>query len=317
MRYRGLDVYSMRPPSSGGSTVGEALNILSGWPIGSEGRARALFHYLEASRLAFADRNAYVGDSDYVPVPVSGLLDKSFAATRRCLVHDTALQSPVAPGDPFRPYTSSCRAKPAAASPVREGTSTNHLVTTDRWGNVVSYTNTIEQLAGSGITVPGYGFLLNNEMTDFDFSPPAPGAYDPNLAAPGKRPRSSMSPTIVMRHGRPWLAVGSPGGATIITTVLQTLVNRIDFDMPLPKAIATPRASQENAGASLVERQFAGAPYGRVLRKRYGETFSVAQPPDDVIGFVNALEFLRPRLVEAATEPTRLGGGTAFVVHPR
>ena len=315
--YRGLDIYGMAPPSSGGTTIGEALNILSGWPMGSEPRAQALFHYLEASRLAFADRGAYVGDSDYVPVPISGLLDKRFAATRRCLVHQSALTSPVAPGDPFAPYSSPCTTAPAAPATGREGTSTNHLVTADKWGNIVSYTNTIEQLAGSGMTVPGAGFLLNNEMTDFDFAPATPATYDPNLPAPGKRPRSSMSPTIVLRHGQPWLVVGSPGGSTIITTVLQTLINRIDFNMSLPAAIAAPRASQANYGPSLVEPAFAKAPYGSVLRKRYGETFTVLQPPEAVIGFVNALEFLKPGLIEAATEPTRLGGGTALVVHPR
>ena len=315
--YRGLDIYGMAPPSSGGTTIGEALNILSGWPMGSEPRAQALFHYLEASRLAFADRGAYVGDSDYVPVPISGLLDKRFAATRRCLVHQSALTSPVAPGDPFAPYSSPCTTAAVAPATGREGTSTNHLVTADKWGNIVSYTNTIEQLAGSGMTVPGAGFLLNNEMTDFDFAPATPATYDPNLPAPGKRPRSSMSPTIVLRHGQPWLVVGSPGGSTIITTVLQTLINRIDFNMSLPAAIAAPRASQANYGPSLVEPAFAKAPYGSVLRKRYDETFTVLQPPEAVIGFVNALEFLKPGLIEAATEPTRLGGGTALVVHPR
>ena len=317
VRYRGLDVYSMAPPSSGGTTVGEALNILSGWQLGSESRATALFHYLEASRLAFADRNAYVGDSDYEPVPVAALLDKQFAATRRCLVKGTALKSPVAPGDPFAPYSSSCSTGSAPAAPVaQEGKETNHLVTSDRWGNVVSYTNTIEQLAGSGITVPGHGFLLNNELTDFDFAPATPATYDPNLPAPGKRPRSSMSPTIVVRDGKPFLAVGSPGGSTIITTVLQTLVNRIDLGMTLPQAIAAPRANQSNSGATVVEPAFAAAPYASVLQRRYGETFSVLKPPADTIGFVNALEFLSGGRVLAATEPRRSGGGTALVVHP-
>jgi gamma-glutamyltranspeptidase/glutathione hydrolase len=307
----------MAPPSSGGTTVGEALNILSGWPLGKESRARALFHYLEASRLAFADRNAYVGDPDYAPVPTSGLLDKDFAKTRRCLVHNTALKSPVAPGTPYEPYPSKCGHAKVAPSAGREGTSTNHIVTADKWGNVVSYTNTIEQIAGSGMTVPGYGFLLNNEMTDFEFTPATPETYDPNLPAPGKRPRSSMSPTIVLRHGRPWLVVGSPGGATIITTVLQTLVNRIDLHMSLPRAIAAPRASQENGTTTQAEPGFVKAPYAHALKSRYGESFVVDPPPNRVIGFVNALEFLRPKLIQAATEPTRLGGGTALVVHPR
>ena len=202
--YRGLDVYGMAPPSSGGLTTGEALNILSGFNLSAESSTQALFQYLEASRLAFADRNAYIGDSDFVPVPQQGLLDPAFAATRRCLIGNTALTSPVAPGTPHPPYAN-CATSNVSPNPVHEGTQTNHLVVADKWGNVVSYTNTIEQLAGSGMTVPGRGFLLNNEMTDFDFAPATPATYDPNLPAAGKRPRSSMSPTIVLKNGEPRL----------------------------------------------------------------------------------------------------------------
>src|SRR5579863_7741256 len=200
VRYRGLDIYSMAPPSSSGTTVGEALNILSGYNLSAEPRATALFHYLEAARLSYADRDAWVGDPRYVGVPVHSLLDPRFAATRRCLVHHTALTSPVAPGDPFPPYQK-CKNQPAPAAAANEGMHTNNIVTVDKWGNVVGYTNTINFFGGSGETVPGYGFLLNNEMTDFDFAPPAPGAYDPNLPAGGKRPRSSMGPVIALRDG--------------------------------------------------------------------------------------------------------------------
>jgi gamma-glutamyltranspeptidase/glutathione hydrolase len=212
--YRGLRVYDMAPPSSSGTTVGEALNILNGWNLRAEPRATALFHYLEASRLAYADRDAYVGDPRYVRVPVHGLLSPAFAATRRCLVHHRALVSPVAPGDPHPPYHP-CRGGTAAAA-SGEGPHTNNIVTADRWGDVVGFTNTINFFGGSGMTVPGYGFLLNNEMTDFDFAPPAPGAHDPNLPAGGKQPRSSMGPAIVFRDGRPLFAAGAAGGATII-----------------------------------------------------------------------------------------------------
>ncbi|MCB8813924.1 gamma-glutamyltransferase family protein, partial [Escherichia coli] len=124
-----------------------------------------------------------------------------------------------------------------------EGQQTNHFVVSDAEGNVASYTNTINFYGGSGILVPGRGFLLNNELTDFDFAASAPGADDPNLPAPGKRPRSSMSPTIVLQAGKPYLALGSPGGSTIITTVLQVLMNRIDLGMSLQDAVAAPRAS--------------------------------------------------------------------------
>ena len=189
----------MAPPSSSGTTVGEALNILSGWNLSAEPRATALFHYLEASRLAYADRNAWVGDPRYVGVPVHSLLDPRFAATRRCLVHHTALTSPVAPGDPFPPYQK-CKNQGTPAPAGNEGMHTNNIVTADKWGDVVGYTNTINFFGGSGETVPGYGFLLNNEMTDFDFAPPAPGAYDPNLPAGGKQPRSSMGPAIALQR---------------------------------------------------------------------------------------------------------------------
>src|SRR6266568_9253367 len=149
--YRGLDIYSMGPPSSSGSTVGEALNILSGYNLSAEPRATALFHYLEASRLAYADRNAYVGDPRYVSVPLSGLLDPAFAATRRCLIGNTALVSPVAPGNPVPPY-GTCPAQ-GAQQPAAEGGHTNNIVTADKWGDVVAFTNTINFFGGSAMVV--------------------------------------------------------------------------------------------------------------------------------------------------------------------
>jgi gamma-glutamyltranspeptidase/glutathione hydrolase len=218
----------MAPPSSGGSTEGEILNILNGYPLASEPRVEALFHYLEASRLAYADRNAYVGDPDYVSVPLAGLLDPACAATRRCLIGDTALTSPVAPGSPFGPFpgcgNSAASTQISSASP--EAHHTNNIVTEDKWGDIVAYTNTINFFGGSGQVVPGYGLLLNDEMTDFDFAPSWPGAYEPNLPAAGKEPRSSMGPVIALRDGTPQFAIGAAGGSTIITTVVQILVRR-------------------------------------------------------------------------------------------
>jgi gamma-glutamyltranspeptidase/glutathione hydrolase len=151
--YRGRRVLGMGPPSSGGSTVGEALNILEGFDLAGESRARALFHYLEASRLAFADRNRWVGDPDHVEVPLRGLLSQGFADERRCLIGERANASPVPPGEPFPPFGPGCPAGAAAAAAgERQGTS--HLTVADRWGNVVSYTLTIEQTGGSGIWCP-------------------------------------------------------------------------------------------------------------------------------------------------------------------
>lgn len=308
--YRGYDVYGMAPASSGGITVGESLNILERFPMSRMDRTQALHHYLEASRLAFADRNRYIGDSAYVDVPQRELLSDRFAKQRACEIDPAAAApGPVAPGDVNR--GGRCEQAGQATPGGNHGYHTNHLVVSDRWGNVVSYTNTIEQLGGSGIVVPGRGFLLNNELTDFNFAPTQGDAPDPNLAAPGKRPRSSMSPTIVLKHGKPFLAVGSPGGATIITTVLQILVNRIDFDMSLPDAIAAPRASQRNTTATSAEPGFLAMPEATGL-EALGHNFSTS----NVIGVATGLEFLKHGKVVAAGEPTRRGGSSAAVVYP-
>jgi gamma-glutamyltranspeptidase/glutathione hydrolase len=317
VNYRGLDIYGMQPPSSGGSTVGEALNILGGFDMSTPDRALALHRYIEASKLAYADRNRWVGDPTFSAVPLDGLLSKGYASERRCLIGPTAATAPVAPGDPTQPPSSSCPGATAGTTPSgREGTSTNHLTVVDREGNIVAYTSTIEQIAGSGMAVPGHGFLLNNELTDFDPAPPADGSPDPNLPAGGKRPRSSMAPTIVMRNGKPFFTTGSPGGATIITTVLQTLLNRIDFGMSLPDAIAAPRASNTNSATTSAEPAFISQ-YGNVLQTRFGQQFtSTAGTTTPEIGAATGVEFLPNGKLEAAAEPVRRGGGDAEVVRP-
>jgi gamma-glutamyltranspeptidase/glutathione hydrolase len=322
VNYRGYDVYGMAPSSSGGTTDGEALNILSNFNLAAMTRVQALHHYLEATRLAFADRNAYIGDPAYVNVPLRQLLSPAFGRQRACLINPgQALTSPVAPGDPFAGSGGCTPMQPTTAGQPSDGASTNHFVVADRFGDVVSYTNTIEELGGSGIVVPGRGFLLNNELTDFDFAPAVPN--DPNLPAAGKRPRSSMSPTIVLKDGRPWLAVGSPGGASIITTVLQILVNRIDFGMSLPAAIAAPRASQRNSAVTQAEPDFIAGPATPGL-EALGQSFQIVDtsPLDPsikispLIGAASGLEFLPGGRVLAAAEPVRRGGGSAGVVNP-
>ncbi|MGW0733089.1 gamma-glutamyltransferase [Streptomyces sp. NPDC002851] len=314
--YRGVDVYSMAPSSSGGTTVGEALNILENFDLSAADKSQALHHYVEASRIAFADRNRWVGDPAFSDVPTKELLSKEFAKDRACLIRpDAALTSPLASADPRNPG-SGCKQGTGSKEPY-EGPSTTHLVTADRWGNVVSYTLTIEQTGGSAITVPGRGFLLNNELTDFDFTPLTEGVPDPNLPGPGKRPRSSMSPTIVLHDGKPLLAVGSPGGATIITTVLQTLVNRFDLDMPLPQAVAAPRISQRNRAATQAEPAFLDSPE-RTALERLGHRFVPAPEtftPSPEIGAVAALEFLPDGRLQVVAEPKRRGGGSAMVLH--
>ncbi|MEV7807491.1 gamma-glutamyltransferase family protein [Microbispora sp. NPDC088329] len=346
--YKGLDVYGMAPPASGGSTVGEALKILEVLPkVG-------LHEYLEASRLAFADRNAYVGDPAYVNVPLNELLSDGFAKERACLIGPRAMGHPAAPGSPDGSYGPCAPVSPSPGTPgpspapcpttspaltavpeetqagkpeetqagkpeetqsgKPEGPETTHLVVTDRWGDVAAYNITIEQTGGSGIVVPGRGVLLNNELTDFTFGP---ASGDPNLPAPGKRPRSSMAPTIVLKDGRPLLAVGSPGGATIITTVLQILVNRLDFGMTLPEAVAAPRASQRNIAVTQAEQAFIDRHCAEL--GALGHSFALpTTPPVGEIGAATGLEFLGNGRVQAVAEPPfRRGGGSALVVSPR
>jgi gamma-glutamyltranspeptidase / glutathione hydrolase len=315
--YRGYDVYGMAPSSSGGSTVGEALNILEQADLSGMDEADVLHHYLEASRLAFADRGAYVGDPAFTDVPLAALLDDTYAKERACLLDpDTAMTGVVPEGD-VTDYDGEC-ATPSAGveeSTDTEGVSTTNLTVVDRWGDVVEYTLTIEQTGGSGIVVPGRGFLLNNELTDFST---VWREGDPNRIEPGKRPRSSMSPTIVLREGEPFLALGSPGGSTIITTVLQMLVNRIDLGMDIEDAIAAPRAAQRNTPSVTAEPEFITAyesllaPYGHDLVPA-GDAFTSAAE----IGAATAIEFGPGKQLTAVAEPSRRGKGSAKVVDPR
>jgi gamma-glutamyltranspeptidase / glutathione hydrolase len=300
--YRGLDVYSMGPPSSGGSTVGEALNILEGYDLASMTREQAFHYFLEASRYSFADRNAYLADPDYFAVPLSGLLSKSYAAARRSLITPTAANpAVVAPGNPY-PFVTG-----QAAATATQSETTTHLTTSDKWGNVVSYTFTIESTGGSGLVVPGWGFLLNNELTDFNYD----STTHPNRVEGGKRPRSSMAPTIVLQNQKPFLALGSPGGSTIITTVLQILFDRLDQGMTLPQAIADPRASQRNSTTTGAEPAFLSSPLRTQLAAR-GHGFS----DGGEIGAATGIEFLPAGNVLAAAEPVRRGGGSALVENP-
>ncbi|TQM84187.1 gamma-glutamyltranspeptidase/glutathione hydrolase [Saccharothrix saharensis] len=309
-RYRGYDVVGMAPPSSGGTTAGEALNILETADLPAETPVQYLHRFLESTRLSFADRNRWVGDPAFVDVPTRELLSQRFADSRACLIAPTAaMTGPVAPGDPRNPAP--CAASgPPVATPY-EGTDTTHLTVADRWGNVVAYTLTIEQEGGSGIVVPGRGFLLNNELTDFSFTPVTPGVPDPNLPGPGKRPRSSMTPTIVLQHGKPVLALGSPGGASIITTVVQVLTQRLDRGLPLVEAIAAPRASQRNAATTQAEAAFLAGPEAEPLRALGHRFTSTAE-----IGAVTAVERLPDGRWRAAAETSRRGGGAARAVWP-
>ncbi|MER5219261.1 gamma-glutamyltransferase [Streptomyces flaveus] len=307
--YRGLNVYSIAPSSSGGTTVGEALNILENTDLSKVSDVQYLHRYIEASRIAFADRGRWVGDPAFEDVPTKELLSQKYADSRECLIKDDAvLKSPLAPGDPRNP--AACSTGGTAAPTTYEGENTTHLTAADKWGNVVAYTLTIEQTGGSGITVPDRGFILNNELTDFSFTPASPDVHDPNLPGPGKRPRSSISPTIVLdQHNKPVVALGSPGGATIITTVLQTLTGFVDRGLPLVDAIAAPRASQRNQTTTELEPGLWNSEL-RAGLESIGHGFR--QNPE--IGAATAVQRLPNGKWLAAAEKVRRGGGSAMVV---
>jgi gamma-glutamyltranspeptidase/glutathione hydrolase len=288
------------------------MNILSNFDQSGD-RATALFRYLEASKIAFADRGQYLGDTDFVDVPLRGLLSPAYAKQRSQLIGDTALPTPVAPGDP-KPFNGPGAVTAYQTTGRDHEQHTNHLVVADRWGNVVSYTNTIEQIAGSGIMLPGRGFLLNNELTDFNFTP----LDSANSVRPNKPPRSSMSPTIVTKDGRVVEAIGSPGGSTIITTVLQVLLNQIDFGMTLPEAIEEPRASNRNAAATDAEPAFIDE-YGDALTAKHETLQAVAKSSPLLrryIGIAAGLQIMPRGKLLTATENWRGGGGSAMVVRP-
>lgn len=232
--YRGHDIYSMSPPSSGGTHIVQILNILEGFPMADFGHnsAAAIHHMAEAMKLAYADRSEYLGDTDFVEVPLAGLTGKTYADELRKTIRPDLAR----PASEIRPGT------PAAY----ESPETTHFSVVDRWGNAVSNTYTINFSYGSGITVAGAGFLLNNEMDDFSAKPGVPNAYGllggaANKVEPGKRMLSSMSPTIVRKSGRNFLVTGSPGGSRIITTTLQVLLNVIDYGMNIQTAVDAPR----------------------------------------------------------------------------
>jgi len=232
--YRGLDIITMPPPSSGGIALIEMLNVLEHFPLRTLGYNGSKTDHLliETMKRAFADRAVHLGDPDSVKVPVAGLISKKYAAH---LAESIDLH----------------RATPSteihAATPAQlESEQTTHYSIVDSQGNAVTNTYTLNGAYGCGLTVRGAGFLLNNEMDDFAAKPGSPNGYglvqgEANAIAPGKRPLSSMTPTIVLKNGKLYLVIGSPGGPTIITTVLQVILNVVDFDMNLREAIAAPR----------------------------------------------------------------------------
>lgn len=236
--YRGYKVVTMPPPSSGGVHLIEILNMLEHYPIKEDGvnSAKNIHHMAESMKLAYADRSEYLGDPDFVKIPVTGLTSKAYANERVKTIDDNKarLSSTIKPGKP-QPY---------------ESDQTTHFSVMDKAGNAAAVTYTLNLNFGSGIVVEGTGILLNNEMDDFSVKPGVPNAFGlvggtANAIEAKKRPLSSMTPTIVMKNNKPWLVTGSPGGARIITTVLQSVVNTIDHEMNPAEAIITPRVHHQ------------------------------------------------------------------------
>lgn len=262
-RYRGWTLATMPSPSSGGLALLQMLQMLERFPLDDKAAgfgfgATPTWHVMiEAMRLAYADRAVWTGDADFGPVPVRGLLDPRYVAARAAAISPLRRMATPAAGDPrpFEPDAALGAGRlPPAPADEEKGVHTTHFSVVDRWGNVVSTTSTIETLWGTGITVPGHGFLLNNQLTDFNLAPtrdPATGNPGANDVEPFKRPRSSMAPTLLLRDGRPVLAYGSPGGATIINSVLGMTLNLIDHGMTVQQAIDAPRISVTTASGAV------------------------------------------------------------------
>jgi len=236
--FRDFEIVSVAPPSSGGVHILQMLNILEPYPLESYGHNSAayLHRVIESMKLAYADRSRYMGDPDQTVIPTEALISKEYAAERRKLIDADRAKTAeeVGPGNPV----------PA------ESPDTTHYSVADAEGNVVANTYTLNFSFGSHIVVPGTGILLNNEMDDFAAKAGTANAYglvqgEANTIAPGRRPLSSMTPTLVFKDGQPWLAAGSPGGSLIITTVLQTLLNAMVFDMNIATAVAAPRVHNQ------------------------------------------------------------------------
>ena len=233
--FRGHQVCGMGPPSSGALTVGQILGLLDHFPVGSQNDPQTLRLLGDASRLAFADRGRYVADSDFVPMPTKGLISADYLADRAKLLIGSKALTEVLPGNPEYSHASLWADDVSLELP-----STSHISIVDSYGNALSMTTTIEN--GFGSRLMTNGFLLNNELTDFSFSSHIDGVPVANRVEPGKRPRSSMSPTIVLKDGLPNLVIGSPGGSRIIGYVVQAIVAYIDWGMDVQAAVSIPHA---------------------------------------------------------------------------
>ncbi|PLR76936.1 gamma-glutamyltransferase [Bacillus sp. V3-13] len=280
--YKGYKIASSSPPSAGGLMVIHILKLLESFQLEQYGPRSWEKYYLlaEAMRIGFSDKVTYFGDPEFVEMPVKGLIDDRYIDERRKLINFERRNDAIEFGNPWK-YD-----KPGAHHYVSqpddiEKSETTHFTVTDQWGNIAACTSTVEHPFGSGIMVPGYGFILNNELTDFDA---VPGGL--NEVQPGKRPVSCKSPTIIFKDDRPFLTLGSPGGPTIIGSVFQTIINVIDFKMDLKEAIEEPRIMATTG--PLIEWEKGISMESKGILESMGYQF--ADEPH-VIGNVQAIQF--------------------------
>ena len=303
--YRGLRIVSAPPPSSGGIALCEMLGVLEGYPLADYGwgSARAVHFEIEAMRLAFVDRNHLLGDPAFVRNPTDALLAPKYAQTLRARI------DPQRAGD-------SARLRPGLAA--KEGVHTTHYSIADGAGNAIAVTYTLNDWFGARVTAQGTGVLLNDEMDDFTAKPGVPNMYglvqgDANRIEPGKRPLSSMTPTIVQRDGKPWMIVGTPGGSRIITAVLHTMLNVIDYGMDIQEAVDAPRIHQQwMPDTTFVEPRALSADTQAILTGM-GHKLTVPQPENHVAAILigapalNAKPVARNRFY-GALDPRRSTG---------
>ncbi|MBS0444417.1 MAG: gamma-glutamyltransferase [Proteobacteria bacterium] len=272
--YRGFHVVSAPPPSSGGVVICEILNVLEGYPLKDLGfrSAQAVQYQIEAMRHAYVDRNSYLGDPDFVKNPLDRLLSKDYAAKIRGVIepNKAGISKDIKPG--VAPH---------------EGSNTTHYSIVDQMGNAVSVTYTLNDWFGAKVLAAGTGVLLNDEMDDFTAKVGVPNLYglvqgEANKVEPGKRPLSSMSPTIVTKDGKPVMVVGTPGGSRIITAVLHTIINVIDYGMNVQEAVDAPRFHQQWLPETTNIETFALSPDTKKILEGWGQKFSGPQPANHV-----------------------------------
>jgi gamma-glutamyltranspeptidase/glutathione hydrolase len=295
--YRGYDIVSMPPPSSGGVLLIEMLNVLEGFQLRRDDPA-SVHLMIETMRHAYADRAQLLGDPDFVKMPIAGMVSKRYAAALRARI------------DRDRPTPSSAL---RSLDPKRfEGRNTTHFSVVDRFGNAVANTYTLNLSYGVGLVAEGTGVLLNNELDDFAAAPGAPNAFgligfDANAPGPNKRPLSSMTPTIVLKNGRPVLVTGSPGGSRIITAVLQVLVNVLEYHMPLDEAVRAPRIHHQWMPDEVMVEAGVPAPIVQAL-EAHGHRVKVWPP----FTSANSILVTREGLIGAADSRTRGAAAAGF-----